>query len=407
MSGASPSSSTSDPAGIAAPRTDLRARHRGRRALLVVTVVVVLVAAAGGYVEWANPYGISLSHPLGGRHPTSSGPPDNGAPTATRPVTRQSLSQTTTVFGTLGYTGNYTVITQRQGTFTKLPVPGKVITQGKVLYRIDGTPVVLLYGSTPAYRTLAEGATQASVVGQDVRQLNHDLVDLGYLKKAEVAWAWNDFSWATKLGVERLQDALGVTVTGTLQLGEYVFLPAAARVTTVPAQLGGPAGGPVLAATSTTRQVTVQLDAGDQSEVKVGDRVTITLPNNQTTPGRVSSVGKVATLPSGPGQTDSGGSDTPQVTVRISPSDPKVTGTLDQAPVQVAITNRTVHHVLAVPVEALVALSGGGYAVEVVDSNGTHRLVRVHPGLFDDAAGLVQVSGSGLTVGQHVVVPAS
>lgn len=407
MSSANPSPSTGDPAGSTKRPTDLPARPRGRRALLVVSVVVMLMVAAGGYVQWTNPYGISISHPFGGRHPASSGPPDNGAPTATRPVTRQSLSQTTTVAGTLGYAGNYTVITQEQGTFTKLPTAGQVITQGQVLYRIDGKPVVLLYGSTPAYRTVAEGATAASVAGHDVRQLNHDLVHLGYLKKSQVDGAWDEFSWATRLGVEQLQDALGVTVTGSMQMGDYVFLPTAARVTTVPAQLGGPAGGTVLTATSTTRQVTVQLDAGDQAEVTVGDRVAITLPNNQTTPGRVVSVGKVATLPSGSGQPDSGGSDTPQVTVRISPSDPKITGTLDQAPVQVAIANRTLHHVLAVPVEALVALAGGGHAVEVVDSDGTHRLVKVDPGLFDDAAGKVQVSGSGLTVGQHVVVPAS
>jgi hypothetical protein len=69
----------------------------------------------------------------------------------------------------------------------------------------------------------------------------------------------------------------------------------------------------------------------------------------------------------------------------------------------VAITNQTVHNVLAVPVTALLALPGGGYAVEVAAAGGAHRLVRVIPGLFDDAAGLVQVSGSGLAAGQRVV----
>ena len=72
---------------------------------------------------------------------------------------------------------------------------------------------------------------------------------------------------------------------------------------------------------------------------------------------------------------------------------------------EVAITDRTVHNVLAVPVSALLARSGGGYAVEVVAGDGTHRLVPVRLGLFDDAAGLVQVSGPGLAAGQRVVVP--
>jgi hypothetical protein len=261
--------------------------------------------------------------------------------------------------------------------------------------------VVLLYGSTPAYRPLAAGAA----AGRDVAELNHDLVALGYLDKSAVAWAWDEFSWATRAGVERLQDHLGVDQTGQLALGDYVFLPAAARVTRRSAELGGPAAGPVLRATATRRQITVDLDASQQSEVKAGDRVTITLPNNQTTPGKVTSIGKVANPPSSSGA--GGPSDgTPTVTVHIRPTRPDDTGRLDLAPVQLAITSATVHHVLAVPVNALVALSGGGYAVEVAGS-GAHRLVRVRLGLFDDAAGLVQVSGSGLAAGQRVVVPAA
>ncbi len=64
-------------------------------------------------------------------------------------------------------------------------------------------------------------------------------------------------------------------------------MPTAVRVTSVSATLGAPAqpGQPVLSATSTTRQVSIALDAAQQSEVAVGDKVTITLPNNQTTPG--------------------------------------------------------------------------------------------------------------------------
>jgi hypothetical protein len=34
-------------------------------------------------------------------------------------------------------------------------------------------------------------------------------------------------------------------------------------------------------------------------------------------------------------------------------------------------------------------------------------MVSISPGLFDDVAGLVQVTGSRLAAGQHVVVPAS
>ena len=57
------------------------------------------------------------------------------------------------------------------------------------------------------------------------------------------------------------------------------------------------------------------------------------------------------------------------------------------------------------PVDALLAQAGGGYAVEVVGADGIHRLVPVTLGLFDDADGLVQVTGTGLAAGQQVVVP--
>jgi multidrug efflux pump subunit AcrA (membrane-fusion protein) len=205
--------------------------------------------------------------------------------------------------------------------------------------------------------------------------------------------------------VEKLQDHLGVDQTGTLDLGDVVFLPTAARVTTLQATLGAPATGPVLQASSTARTVSVALDPSLQSEVKAGDRVTITLPDGSTTPGRVTSVGKVATIPSnnpgGPGGSDSG----PTVPVQISLTHPRADGRLDQALVEVAITDQRVDNVLAVPVYALLARAGGGYAVEVVDSDGTHHLVPVTPGLFDDVAGKVQVSSFGLEAGQHVVVP--
>jgi multidrug efflux pump subunit AcrA (membrane-fusion protein) len=73
--------------------------------------------------------------------------------------------------------------------------------------------------------------------------------------------------------------------------------------------------------------------------------------------------------------------------------------------VTVTITTSRVRNALAVPVAALVARPGG-YAVEVV-SGSRHRLVPVTPGLFDDTAGMVQVTGPGLSAGQRVVVPAS
>jgi hypothetical protein len=154
---------------------------------------------------------------------------------------------------------------------------------------------------------------------------------------------------------------------------------------------------PVLSATSTRPVVTIDLDAAQQTEVRTGNHVTITLPSGRTTPGVVSSVGTVARTPKG--------ADSPTVAVRVTLKDAKAGG-LDQAPVQVTIVTGRVRDALVVPVNALLAQSGGGYAVEVADPRG-NRLVAVAPGLFDDADGLVQVTGAGLSAGQRVVVPAA
>ena len=73
----------------------------------------------------------------------------------------------------------------------------------------------------------------------------------------------------------------------------------------------------------------------------------------------------------------------------------------------VAITTASVSDALVVPVAALLALANGGYAVELVAADGTHSLVGVTLGLFDDADGLVQITGSGVQAGARVVVPGS
>ena len=386
----SPTSVEPATAGSAGP-------SRRRRLIIVLALATVLVL--GGVA-------VAVSDPFARSPQSTTGVADNSDPTSLTTVTRGDLTSETQVNATLGYAGNYSVVNQAQGTVTSLPAVGQVISQGQVLYEVDAQPVVLLYGSTPAYRSLSEGASTAEVTGPDVQELNADLVALGYVTSAELSPTSDQFSWWTKVGVERLQSALGVTQSGTLALGEAVFLPTAARITAVTATLGAPAGAgqPAMSAASTTRQVSIALDAAQQSEVTVGDKVTITLPNNETTPGVISSVGTVATAPSSTGADNSDSS--PTITVLVSPTDPAATGTWDEAPVEVSITTQAVANVLVVPVDALLALSGGGYAVEEVGADGDHRLVRVTPGLFDDAEGMVQVIGSGLAAGQRVVVPA-
>lgn len=379
-----------------APATDSapqRARPRRRRRLLAPLGVVVLVAVAGAVVLIVQPFA----------HGAGAKPIDNATPTGLATVQRRTLTSQDSVSGTLGYIGTYTILNPASGNYTRLPAVGDVIVQGQVAYRVNETPVILLYGPVPLYRALSEGMT-----GVDVRELNHALVTLGYAKRSELDPTSDYFSGWTAYALELLQEHYGLTVTGTLPLGEVIFEPGAVRIVSVNATLGGQAGpGPFAQATSTDRQVTVALDTAQQGDVKVGDPVSITLPSGNVTDGVISRIGTVASSESGNngGGGSSGSGSTINVYVRLL--HPRDAAGLDSAPVQVSITTGTAANALVVPVNALLALAGGGYAVELVDASGVHHLVRVTVGLFDDAEGLVQVNSSGLSAGQRVVVPAN
>ncbi len=379
--------------------------------MLAAAAVVAAGTATGGVVVMsvANHQALAAQRP----------------PANTARVERRTLSAMVSQAGTLTYRARsdgspYSVINRARGTYTNLPAPGEVITQGRVLYRVNDRPVVLLRGLTPAYRTLSAGAS-----GPDVAELNADLVALGYATSAQLRPTSAFFGPATTAAVMKLQAALGVTQNGTVSLGQVVFEPSAMRVTSVSAQFGGRsrAGETVMQGTSIIRQVQVALSASEQTTIAVGDKVSITLPDNRTTAGVVSSVGAVATCPASsasgasssssaaPGidTCSSGGSGTtaPTVTVDVTFSAPAATGKWDQAPVQVGITTDSVPDALVVPVTALLARSNGGYAVEVVGAGARNHLVPVSLGLFDDADGLVQVTASGLAVGDNVVVPST
>lgn len=366
-------------------------KSRGHSRWMALGIVVVV--AAGAVSAWRA----GVFSPA-----ASSGSGQQGAPgPATAAVIRQDIAAVTPVSATLGYAGSYPVTGRGGGTLTWLPSAGQVISQGQALYETDnGSPVVLLYGSVPDWRTLDEGVT-----GQDVSQLNHDLVALGDADSADISpLGWDYFSWETQAGVEKLQAHLRASSPpGSLPLGQVVFEPEAIRVSQVTGSLGSPASGPVLAATSDRHVVTIALDASDQSEVRAGDTVTVTLPDGTTTPGVISWVGTVATTSA----SGSGQNATTTIPVTVTLVRPSAAGTLDQAPVTVNITTATARNVLVVPVTALLAQTSGGYEVEVVGPENTRRWVPVAPGpIFDDADGLVQVTGA-LTPGQRVLVPAT
>ena len=375
--------------------------------------VVVVAAAAGALVGGVVAGGVAVA--VRGNDSSTASSSGGSSQVATAAAVRTTLSNTVQVGGSIGYDGSYTIAALHGGggVYTWLPELGAVIKQDQPLYSVGDVPVPLLYGSLPAYRQFDVGMSD----GADVGQLTRDLITLGY---GDGLTQSNHYSSATATAVQRWQRALGLQATGQIPLGDVVFEPGPIRVISVAPSVGTSAGGgTVLAATSTTPIVAVDLDVSEEYLVKPGDAVTIVLPDGTSTVGgHIETVGTVATCPGGGGigagggdgsadqsPCESGGSgttSTPTVPVTITLDSTPPGAAIDQAPVNVNITTQTAGNVLAVPVNALLALAGGGYGVDVVTGKTSH-LTGVSTGLYSDT--LVQVSGSGITVGTLVEVP--
>ena len=163
---------------------------------------------------------------------------------------------------------------------------------GTPLYRVDGKPIVLMIGKLPAWRTLKTGVSD----GPDVRQLELNLVELGYDPKGKIV-VDEHFGPATKAAVERWQKDLGVSRTGAVRLGRVVFLPGQRRVSSLATQVGArlSVGATVMETTSRRQVVTVALETTKRSLVEVGDVVTVELPDGGEVAGEITGIGSVAT----------------------------------------------------------------------------------------------------------------
>lgn len=393
------------------------------------TAVAAAIIGAGavGATGWAV---------TGGWAAQALPPSPGGVPTGVSPIVRTDVAERVELSGTLGYAGAYQVIAPAAGTLTRLPKLGHVVRRGKAIYEIDGIPVILMYGARPVWRAFQLGMAD----GPDVEQLQADLKALGCGTGLTVS---PHFSYPTASAISCWQLAARLPVTGTVPLGQIVFLPGPARVTGQDVTPGASVqpGSQVEAATGTRPIVTVQVPSASLT-VRAGDPAVVILPDGVTQRrGTISAVSAVASSASGAGGSGAdgsgadgsggsgaGGSDAGgsggsggsgadgsgaggsgaggepavQVTVLVHGT---VSGFLDQAAVEVAITANVEPNVLAVPIVALRATIDGGYEV-VVTGGGTARAVPVTVGLFDDIAGLAEVSGPGLAAGQRVAVPA-
>jgi len=322
-------------------------------------------------------------------------------------VVRRTISRSQTFDGELGYRDAGVVTAARPGTLTGVAAVGTVVSQGEVLAAIDEQAMVLLYGSVPAYRALGDEVAD----GSDVEQLETSLIALGY-GGSTLTTADRDWDWRTTAAVRRWQRATDRPVDGRVELGEIAFAPGPLRIEAHSVAVGAilQPGASIAETASTSRAVTFTIDTSDRAELEVGDTVQIALPDGSTTGGTVRSIGRVATA--GADGSAAGSGDEPTLEVAVDLTDPSTVSDLDAAPVEVVVTREQHDGVLAVPVEALLALPDGSYAVEVratrgadggADGDTRPRRVVVELGLFED--GWVEVTAGDLAEGTQVLVP--
>ncbi|WP_433301704.1 peptidoglycan-binding protein [Actinoplanes sp. CA-030573] len=347
-----------------------------RRTAGVVAGVVTVGAVAAAVTVFNLPDAESSSN---------SSKDNNVANTAD--IARERLVDRETHDGTLGHGATIALASRGSGTVTWLPTAGSTITRGKALYRLDNRPVVLLYGTLPAYRKLSSG-----VKGTDVRQFEKNLWALGYRGFT----VDGTFTSATAAAVEQWQEDLGLSETGAVETSQIAYAETAVRVDSQSSAKGAVVqpGTELIKYTGTSLVATVDLTMDAQRLAKPGAAVQVGMPDGKRLPGKIVKVG--TTVQEGQGDQE----DTTLIEVTIA-----FTGAptgMDEAAVSVGFTAGERKDVLTVPVAALLALSEGGYGVQVVDGT-TTRIVAVETGLFAD--GKVEIRGDGLRAGMKVGMP--
>lgn len=373
-------------------------RHRPMRKRakwLLASLAAVLAVSGGGWAVMDRP-----QRDVDERERHAAG----GLPPATAPVERGDLSSGLQVEGTLGYARERKLNAAGPGVLTWTADAGTAVERDGKLYEVNGRATRLMYGSTPMYRPLKAGDN-----GEDVKQLKRNLQALGYGTGLDPEDG--TFTAGTATAVKRWQKAHKAAETGEVGKEDIAFASGPQRVRAGDAAVGDELapGKPVLTVTGTERIVRFQLDAVKAGAAKAGDPVTVRLPGGGSATGKVDSVGgpgqpddKNGGGAGGPGGGGGGGDKKAQVEVVVTFDKPAEVNAPDRSPVTVGLTGETRKGVLSVPVNALLALAGGGFGVQVVQ-DGRVREVPVELGMFGN--GRVEVTGGALMEGMQVGIP--
>jgi membrane fusion protein (multidrug efflux system) len=361
------------------PETTGRAHPRHHRARWwIAGAAVCAVALTGTGIAAANGY---ASAPESSEHKKRY---------STASIEEGTLSGSQTISGTLDYTASRDLDSGVGGVLTAAAPPGTQVGLGQALFAVNNMSVYLLHGDLPAWRAFEPGMPD----GPDILQLETSLHALGYLTGEPD----DDFDWHTESAIEEWQEATDQEETGRIDLGRIVFASTDLRVAEALAAIGDQVGSgvPIIRVSGLVKEVTANLKLADQKLGVVGVTVGLKLPGGITATGKISAVGQ-------PTERDDNGQKSTVVPITITLDDPAAADGIQRANVTVDVPSETRDNVLSVPIEALMALPGGGFGIEVVRADGSTERYPVTTGLF--AGGRVEISGDGIEAGLDVMVP--
>lgn len=169
-------------------------------------------------------------------------------------------------------------INRAVGVVTSVPVDaGAEVSSGSVLYTVDLQPVAVAQGAVPMFRTIGPDTT-----GEDVRQLQ-EMLHVGGRYDGGIDGLFGD---DTREAVSAWQKALGVPVTGVVDVGAVIFVPSLpARVTldtTVISRGASLSGGEsVVRGLSATPAFHIPVTEAQAAMMPAGTRVEMTSPQGQ------------------------------------------------------------------------------------------------------------------------------
>jgi hypothetical protein len=230
-------------------------KHHGRRevkraSVTALCLITLTAGLGGGYV-------------FGTRRTTDTVVTKDAVKLSTVKVAQKDLVTYTETTATLGFATSATVSAPISGTVTSLLTSSNKIEAGTVVASIDGAPVVAMYGDTPSYRNLSA----ASLAGNDIRQLELNLVHLGFDPSHKIIID-SRFDAATAVSVTLFENSVGLIGDGTIAQGEIVFVPGQLLVDALSTSVGGSvnAGSALLVARQTERTLLVASRSGTKVE---------------------------------------------------------------------------------------------------------------------------------------------